>query len=113
VGGIGEEGELSRIEIIELARFVLNEPRGMGVEEMDTQKLARFILRAADAQLFIIDFDERSDGGPRRVGPFTSRGEANRYVDGLREWRMDTDGKFTAVWTIVPIAPPDDQEQQA
>ncbi len=35
-------------------------------------------------ELYAIEFDHRSDGGPRLVGPFPNRGTADAYARNLK-----------------------------
>jgi len=55
------------------------------------------------AQQLIIEFDHRDDGGPTRVGPFTSRSAAVGHVERL--------GQIQAVWSVVPLTPPEDDHK--
>lgn len=48
--------------------------------------------------MFAIEFDHRSDGGPRLVGPFETRDAANEHADGL--------GLRDASFCVVPLADP-------
>lgn len=50
---------------------------------------------------YVIEYDSRSDGGPRRVGPFTDYATAQRHAD-----RHARPG-FTASWCVVPVTPPE------
>jgi hypothetical protein len=52
---------------------------------------------------FIIEFDHRDDGGPRRVGPFPARSAAVGHVERLNQ--------LEAVWTVVPLTPPEADTQ--
>jgi hypothetical protein len=49
---------------------------------------------------FIVEFDYRSDNGPRQVGPFNSREDARLYVQ-----RIAHIG-FEAEWNVSPLHPP-------
>lgn len=52
--------------------------------------------------LHIIEYDHRSDGGPRHVGPFATRSLATAHADAqAREG-------WTASYCIVPITSPDE-----
>lgn len=48
------------------------------------------------AQQLLVEFDYRSDGGPKRVGIFSSRLDAESYVKSL--------GPIDAEWCVAPVA---------
>lgn len=50
--------------------------------------------------MWAVEFDYRSDSGPRLVGPFDTREQAQEWTDGLRGPRWE------AEFCIAPMAPP-------
>lgn len=56
--------------------------------------------------MLAIDFDARSDGGPRLVGPFENDEQVRRYLDAARDAAIDRDGDWDAGWCVVPLAEP-------
>lgn len=50
---------------------------------------------------YVIEYDSRSDGGPRRVGPFDDRATAQRHAD------SHNGPGFTASWCVVPVTSPE------
>jgi hypothetical protein len=61
------------------------------------RRLARLKERL---RMFIVDFDYRSDNGPRLVGPFDTREHAQLWTDGLRG------PGWEAEFCIAPLAAP-------
>lgn len=57
------------------------------------------------ATTFVIEYDSRSDGGPRRVGPFDTREAAHGHADSraLDEKRHG----WSASWCVVPVTSPE------
>lgn len=52
---------------------------------------------------YLVDFDYRPDNGPRRVGPFDSRLDAELYVQRLAGTVPITE---TSEWHILPLHSP-------
>ena len=53
---------------------------------------------------YVLEFDYRSDGGPRLVGPFPDETAASEYVD--KAHRASKPGTWSATYNIAPLAPP-------
>lgn len=81
--------------------------QGNGTVAIDTDALAAALLGLSGVAVtalpdletqFVIDYDYRSDSGPRLVGPFPSRSAAEEHADSLRG------PGWEALYCISPVA---------
>lgn len=59
--------------------------------------------------MWVIDYDHRSDRGPRLVGPFDNPEDAHRYADRQRDKSMKATGAWHASYSVVPLYEPSDE----
>lgn len=80
-----------------------NHPRARPECDGDHVHWAVTIPKIPEPGGFLIQFDHRSDGGPRLVGPFDTKLAAELYVQRL----VGQYDSFHAEWGITPIYPPE------
>lgn len=57
--------------------------------------------------MWVVEFDHRSDGGPRLVGPFATVAAGERYVAALAARAMAATGDWDASWSVQPLYVPE------
>jgi hypothetical protein len=57
-------------------------------------------------QMFVVEFDRRSDDGPRLVGPFATKDAGNRWATDEGKRVMARDGNWDCSYCVVPLYVP-------